>query len=166
MDATTIISAVGVLFAAIAAGAALKTVRLTRQIQREADVRRALTALINISDAATALHTLSSGDPVSQLHDRFREGQAELRRAFALSVSLEGTWALEAIDELETLIDRLLTAEPTRDQLQIITDAERARELLSSRPPPKLIQMPIWWRRAVVAHRLKTSRTRSSREAQ
>jgi hypothetical protein len=55
MDATTTISAIGVLFAAVAAGAALKTVRLTRQIQREADIRRVLAALITIPDAARRL---------------------------------------------------------------------------------------------------------------
>jgi hypothetical protein len=156
-----------VLFAAIAAGAALKNVRLTRQIQREADLRRVLAALINMSDAAMALRNLSFGDPVSQVQDRFRAGQAELRRALALSVSVEGTWGFEAIDELHMLIDRLLAAEPTHsDQLQTINDAERARELLSSQPPPKLIQMPMWWRRAVVGRRLKESGMRSSREAQ
>jgi hypothetical protein len=161
MDATTIVSAVGVAFAAIAAGAALKTVRLTRQIQHEADLRRVLGALISLSDAAGALHKLGPDVTRLELQDRFREGQA-----LALSVSVEGTWAFEAIDELDTLIDRLLAAEPTRAQLQIINDAERARDLLSSQPPPKLIPMPMWWRRAVVARQLKEPASKSSREAQ
>ena len=155
MDATTIIAAIGLIFAAIAAWSAWRTVRLTFQIQHEADLRRLIGALISIKYVAEPPGVLTK----LEVQDRYREALAELDRALALAVSVKGTWAAGG-EELQPLLDNLKEADPINQRPKIATDAERARLLLSSQPPPKL--MPKWWRRLVY----RTARARALRRGQ
>jgi hypothetical protein len=150
VSVTTITSAVGLLFAAVAAWGAWKTVRLTYQIRYEDDLRRLLGGLVSIEHAARELER--SPGPRFDLQDKFRDGQAELERALALGVSVKGTFGAAVSGELQRLLDSLKVAEPLRERQETIADADHARFLLTNAPPPKL--MPTWWRRLVYrAHR-------------
>ncbi len=147
MSATTILSAVSLLFAAVAAWGAWMTVRLTYQIRYEDDLRRVLGALIDIMHFAIALEELPEGLTRIDLQDRFREAQADLERALALGVSVKGSFGAAACGELQGLLYNLRMAEPICERRKTIDDADRARFLLTNAPPPKL--MPTWWRRLV-----------------
>lgn len=157
MDATTIISAIGLAFAAVAAWGAWMTVRLTLQIQREANLRRVLGAVVSMEHAAEAIARVSPNWVREELRDWFRQAQADLDLALVLGVSVKGTWGGSDSGELQGLLDKLRTADPlaASETQATIADADRVRLLLTTQPPPKL--MPKWWRRLV----LRSYRARS-----
>ncbi len=143
----TVISTAGLLFAAIAAWSSCRTVQLTWELQREADLRSLLEALVSIKHSAGAIVEAPVGTTRPELEDRFRDAQAQLDRSLRMGVTIRGTSAANT-DELEDILVALRTAEPRRtDLLMAIVNTEHALTLLTTQPPPPL--MPKWWRRLI-----------------
>jgi hypothetical protein len=128
LDATSII---GLVFGAIAAWCAWRTVRLTRQIQRDADLRRLIGALVSIK----AVAEIPSGFTKVEVEVLFHEAQAELDRALALRLPLKGTFVAGG-EDLQRLLRRLSAADPIRERQQIAADTERAFQLVTGRAFP------------------------------
>lgn len=134
MDAATAltaaISAIALWFAARAATAAEKTVRLTRDMQIGADLHRLLDELWRVKEAAhhvTMMPTASEGQRV------FRNCQSLL----AGSVSAD----LPFPDDVRETLDWLVRVDPTVDPERIVVEAQDlwtrlARQRLADRPPP------------------------------
>lgn len=129
--ATVVISAFGLLFAAIAASKAVEAVRLTRQARHEEQLRRLREALITVEHAAAGLLGTIGGGP-------FAVARLELKRARSLGVVLP--------NELEEILARLVAADAASNARLPSTkeDAQRAWLVLSTQGPPPL--MPRWYR--------------------
>lgn len=110
---STVISLLALVFAAIAAYAALTTVQLTRRMQREAQRGRVVEALISIKYSARALEEAYSGvvGLRPELFDRLRDGLAELHRAWITSAL--GT--IPGDDDVLEPLGELIEADPRGD---------------------------------------------------
>lgn len=130
--ATVIISVIGLLFAAVAAWGAVTTVRLTREMQTEANVSRLLEALMDVEHGVASRTALPEG-----LGDEIlRNAQRELMRAVVLP------WVAPLIsDKASEQIEYVINAQP--GDREAWHAASLARMYLSTRPPPKL--MPRWY---------------------
>lgn len=123
--AGTVISAAGLLFAAIAAGGAWMTVRLTRQIRREDDIRRLTDALVGIEHVAEEIKRVGTASARFNLQDRFRAAVYQLDRAMKVS----GKTVL-ADGEVHDSIERLRMAAWSDDHETTIENARRAEQML------------------------------------
>jgi len=144
---TVTVSALGLLFAAIAAWKAAEAVSVTREIQREANTRRVLDALTSIIHAALALERAADDEESvrPERREQFQAAQLELMRAGSLPFIISGPEG--DISELPRLLSSLTAYDNdiwTRPQ-EAIDAAARAAELFRFRPPPK----PKWSRRVM-----------------
>ena len=133
-----LLSAVGLLFAAIAAAASVLAVALTVAYDREQKVRRLAESLIAVRSAAAAvkrtsyMHPEERGDKLGVLQDAL----VELQRALAVR--------LPAIPNIDQWLDRLLDEHTAGgDAVQTEQDAAAAYNELHTWEPPS------GWRRVI-----------------
>jgi hypothetical protein len=132
--ATVAISALGTLFAAIAAWGAVMTVRLTREMMGEANISRVIEALISIEHAVASRPQL----PEHVADEMFLNAQRELVRVAVLP------WVADMIDDATSeLIEKVINAD--LGDRQAWDDASVARSRISTQPPPKRMPPGYIW---------------------
>jgi hypothetical protein len=152
-----VISVIGVFFAARAARAARETVRLTREMRHDADVRRVLEALVTIQHACQEIERPWVDPEQGKLNPRVDNraliyGQHELDRALALpGLVTDDVTALRLLERLRTEDFGTPGVVFRQDggvwAAGIREDAQTAESLLTSRPPPKT--WPRWYLRLI-----------------
>jgi hypothetical protein len=152
VDATTIISAVGLFFAAVAAWGAWMTVRLTRQLQSDARRRRAIEAVLGVQYAAEDLrdHPMSA-----EKKERFVDAQRELERAGIQSFVGIGT--IEELRALPGLFGTLTGNDAMIEPGNVAENAKRVLRNLPGKPTPTRMQRfwsKIQWAGMYVRHPL------------
>jgi hypothetical protein len=135
VGATTIISAVGLVFAAAAAWAAWMTVRMMRHMRREENLRRMIDVVLSVEHAAEDLDADES-NPVRQ--EQFRAARRGLFHAGALPFMASASFT--DLQELGALLDSL-TADDAHERPAIVAaNARQVAVILSASPPPTRMQ--------------------------
>jgi len=131
VSATTILSAIGLFFAAVAAWGAWQTVRLTRQMRREEGHRRLVAALLEVQHAAEDL-TVRPTDLERQ--DRFREAQRELTREGVMGIATSAS--SEDLRRMPRLLASLTAPDAQQQPGQVAENAKAVVVAVTSKPEP------------------------------
>jgi len=157
----TVLSVLGLLFAAIAAVGAWMTVRVTLQVQQEAKLRRVIDALISVEHAAKDLERLPAAVNLrlkADREDRLRLAQTELMRAGALpfvgTIPIESGDRATAFSELTGLLNSLTAVDIdiVQHPAEVSANANRAAVILTSRPESKSKSKWLAWLRWHLFH--------------
>jgi hypothetical protein len=124
-----ILSAIGLFFAAVAAWGAVRTIQLTRRMQRDTARKRIVEALISVKYAARAIEEAPKHRSVRDLAERFRDAQQELERAWISAPFGAVPGDDEILEPLGSLISALPWQPDEADRMFELTSPKDAREM-------------------------------------